>query len=138
MFSGAKSHKSCYILRMRTGLVFFMYLCLIMPASAFAACISVDEVGRGIASWYGPGFEGQVTSKGTVFDPYALTAAHPTLPFGTKVKVMNLRNAQSVTVTINDRGGFEKTRIIDLSKAAADEIGMIQAGVAPVALYTCR
>jgi rare lipoprotein A len=122
---------------MRLLVVLLIGLVAAIP-HAQAACVDSEEVGRGIASWYGPGFEGNLTSDETPFDPYAFTAAHPSLPFGTRVKVMNLRTSQSVMVTINDRGGFAKTRVIDLSKAAAREIGMMQSGLAPVALYACR
>jgi rare lipoprotein A len=86
----------------------------------------------GIASWYGPGFHGQPTASGTIYNQYELTAAHPTLPLGTRVIVTNLNNGSSVEVAINDRGPFAKGRIIDLSHAAADTIGMIAPGTAPV------
>jgi rare lipoprotein A len=86
----------------------------------------------GIASWYGPGFHGQPTASGTIYNQYELTAAHPTLPLGTRVIVTNLNNGSSVEVVINDRGPFAKGRIIDLSHAAADAIGMIAPGTALV------
>lgn len=95
------------------------------------------EIQRGIASWYGPGFEGQLTATHEVFDSSEMSAAHPSLPFGTLVKVTNMRNAKSVMVRINDRGGFGKRRVIDLSEAAAGQIGMLSDGVAPVAIYRC-
>ncbi len=75
--------------------------------------------------------------SGEVFQPALLSAAHPSLPFGTIVKVTNLRNAQSVNVRINDRGAF-KTNIIDVSQGAAYELDMIDDGTAPVALYVCN
>jgi rare lipoprotein A (peptidoglycan hydrolase) len=89
---------------------------------------------RGEASWYGPGFAGNTTANGEIYDPRALTAAHPSLPFGTHVRVTNERNGQFVTVRINDRGPFVGGRIIDLSEAAAEQIGMKSSGVAPVTL----
>lgn len=89
---------------------------------------------RGIASWYGPGFHGQYTASGERYDMEAMTAAHPTLPFGTLVEVRNLDNGLATTVRINDRGPFEKNRIIDLSRAAARAIGMIGPGTALVEL----
>jgi peptidoglycan lytic transglycosylase len=87
---------------------------------------------NGIASWYGPGFHGQPTSSGAIYDQHALTAAHPKLPLGTRARVTNLENGKSVEVLINDRGPFAKSRVIDLSYAAAREIGMIGPGTARV------
>ena len=86
----------------------------------------------GMASWYGPGFHGNRSASGEVFDQNALTAAHRTLPFGTQVRVTNLNTGLSVVVRINDRGPFSGGRIIDLSRGAAGEIGMISSGVARV------
>ena len=76
----------------------------------------------GIASWYGPGFHGKRTASGSIYNMYALTAAHKSLPFGSKVKVTNLKNMKSVTVKITDRGPFTPGRIIDLSKKANQTI----------------
>ena len=87
---------------------------------------------QGWASWYGPGFHGRLSANGERFNQYAMTAAHKTLPFGTKVRVTNLHNGSSVIVRINDRGPFIPGRVIDLSSAAADVLDMIQIGVAPV------
>lgn len=86
----------------------------------------------GVASWYGPGFHGKKTANGEKFNTNSLTAAHKELPFNTMVKVTNLANGRSTTVRINDRGPFSKNRIIDLSKKAAQEIGMLQTGTARV------
>lgn len=88
----------------------------------------------GYASWYGPGFDGAYSASGEVFNQEALTAAHPSLPFGTQVKVTNADNGESVVVRINDRGPFAADRVIDLSAGAARVIGLIQSGVAPVSL----
>ena len=88
----------------------------------------------GLASWYGPKFAGRQTANGEIFDPSQLTAAHKTLPFGTQVRVTNLNNGRSVVVRINDRGPFKPGRVIDLSRAAAERIGMIGSGTAPVSL----
>lgn len=85
----------------------------------------------GIGSWYGDLFDGHATASGEIFDQDAMTACHPTLPFGTLVRVINLRNRRSVVVRINDRG-VRPDRIIDLSTAAAEKIGMLQTGIAPV------
>lgn len=86
----------------------------------------------GIASWYGAELAGNPTASGEPFDPNALTAAHPELPFGTQVVVTNLDNQQKVTVTINDRGPFVDDRIIDLSRAAAEELGFVANGTTKV------
>jgi rare lipoprotein A len=86
----------------------------------------------GRASWYGPGFHGRRTANGEVFNQNALTAAHPSLSFGTKVKVTNLNNGRSVVVRINDRGPYAGGRVIDLSAAAARSLQMIRSGVARV------
>jgi rare lipoprotein A len=88
------------------------------------------------ASWYGPGFHGQETASGETFDQNALTAAHRTLPMGTEAKVTNLETGQSVTVTINDRGPYVPGRQLDLSQAAAKQIGLTKKGVAKVKIET--
>ncbi len=86
----------------------------------------------GVASWYGPGFHGRTTASGEVFNTNQMTAAHKTLPFGTQVRVTNLNNGRSVVVRINDRGPYHGSRVIDLSRAAAERIDMIQNGTASV------
>ena len=86
----------------------------------------------GLASWYGPNFHGRLTANGEVYDQYALTAAHPTLPLPSYAKVTNLNNGASVIVRINDRGPFAHNRIIDLSARAAQLLGYEKAGVAKV------
>lgn len=97
---------------------------------------SVGSVQLGMATWYATG---TMTASGERFDPGALTAAHRTLPFGTIVKVTHRRTGKSVTVRINDRGPFgKKRRIIDVSKAAARRLGMIDEGVAPVRVEVVR
>jgi rare lipoprotein A len=88
-----------------------------------------------MASWYGPGFEGRRTANGETFDPGALTAAHPNLPFGSRIRVENLANARTVEVRINDRGPSAGGRIIDLSRRAAEVLDMIEAGVVRVRIY---
>ena len=87
---------------------------------------------RGIGSWYGRRYHGQKTSIGEVYDMYAMTAAHPTLPIPSYVRVTNLSNARSVIVRINDRGPFHSERIIDLSYAAAYKLGYVESGSAQV------
>jgi rare lipoprotein A len=90
----------------------------------------IQTVQEGVVSWYGAQFHDRRTASGERFDSGALTMAHPSLPFGTMVRVTNLRNGRSVVVRVNDRGPFVGTRIADLSQAAASEIGMMQKGVA--------
>jgi rare lipoprotein A len=92
----------------------------------------VKEVLEGIASWYGPRFEGRTTASGERFDENALTAAHATLALGTRVRVTNLRNGRKVVVRINDRGPAYPDRILDVSRAAAAVLGMIRPGKVPV------
>jgi rare lipoprotein A len=91
---------------------------------------SHKEVGK--ASWYGSGFHGRQTASGEPFDRNDMTAAHPTLPMGTKAKVTNLENGKKVEVTINDRGPFAKGRAIDLSQKAASKLEMEKDGTAQV------
>jgi rare lipoprotein A len=94
-----------------------------------------SELGRGMASWYGPGFHGKRTASGERFDMNDLTAAHRTLPFGTRLRVRNMVNGREVVVRINDRGPRVRGRVIDLSKAAAAALELLQAGEAPVTLF---
>ncbi|HFC8537575.1 TPA: septal ring lytic transglycosylase RlpA family protein [Neisseria bacilliformis] len=86
----------------------------------------------GKASWYGPGFHGKKTANGERFDMNTLTAAHRTLPISSRVRVTNLANGKSVVVRINDRGPYHGNRVMDLSKAAAQELGFIRTGTAQV------
>ncbi|MEP3422068.1 MAG: septal ring lytic transglycosylase RlpA family protein [Erythrobacter sp.] len=94
----------------------------------------IRNLGTGVASYYGRRFHGRLTANGERFDMRAMTAAHKTLPFGTMVRVTNPRNGRSVTVRINDRGPFIAGRTIDLSRGAAERIGMISSGHARVQL----
>ncbi len=93
---------------------------------------SARKAMRGTASWYGPHFDGKKTASGEIFDQEKLTAAHKTLPLGSKALITNLQNGNSVEVEINDRGPYVGERVIDVSYAAARELGLIEAGVAPV------
>ena len=86
----------------------------------------------GLASWYGAKHHGKLTASGEVFNQEHFTAAHPTLPWGSRVKVINLDNGKSVDVRINDRGPFKKGRIIDVSRAAARALGMVGQGITRV------
>jgi rare lipoprotein A len=117
---------------------------MLVALCALAGCPSHEKppqpqphptVVRGLASWYG---ESQMTASGERFNKQALTAAHRTLPLGTRVRVTNTRNGKSVVVRINDRGPYGNHRIIDLSEAAARRLDMIDAGVVPVELEVVK
>lgn len=106
-----------------------------MPPARQVARVSLGPIRfqiTGIASWYGPGFHGNRTATGEIYNQNAMTAAHKSLPFGTNVLVTNLNNGRSVVVRINDRGPFVRGRVIDLSAAAARVLGMMDSGIAPV------
>jgi len=111
---------------------------VIFPVACFcglwtAGAQSVQQPSEsGIASWYGAPYHGQRSASGEIYDQEKLTAAHRTLPFGTRVRVHRAGRDESVVVRINDRGPFVKSRIIDLSHAAAVRLGMTDGGVAPV------
>lgn len=114
-------------------------LSLLVLLALGVACTSVRApsptvLERGYASWYGGKFQGRKTASGETFDTHRLTAAHKTLPFGTLVEVRNLDNDKTVTVRINDRGPFVRGRVIDLSYAAARQIGVVGPGTAKVEL----
>lgn len=102
-----------------------------MPAPPVEVSLVTSSY-TGMASWYGPGFHGRQSASGEVFNQHALTAAHRTLPFGTRVRVTNVHTGQQVVVRINDRGPFSHGRIIDLSAGAAAEIGLRRMGVGRV------
>jgi rare lipoprotein A len=125
---------------------FFQNMFVLIVATSLAAAPSVSfahgshspkhshGLMTGMASWYGPGFDGHRTANGERYDMLSLTAAHKTLPFGTKVRVTNLQNGDSVIVRINDRGPYIGQRLIDLSKTAANNIGLLATGTAMVTL----
>ncbi len=92
----------------------------------------------GIASWYGPGFHGNLTANGETYDMHGVSAAHKTLPFGTVVRVIEFDTRRSIVVRINDRGPFVDGRIIDLSKGAAEELGIVDKGITKVGLRIVR
>lgn len=100
------------------------------PGKVSPPTIAPASIGH--ASWYGPGFVGKKTASGEIFDDSKLTAAHKSLPLGSRAKVTNLSNGREVHVEINDRGPYAGNRIIDLSKAAARALGMIDRGVVRV------
>lgn len=124
---------------MRALMMLAAPLLLAFPAIAQEAdsgddAVAETELATGMASYYSRELEGNRTANGEVCDPDELTAAHRTLPFGSKVRVTNLANGESVVVRINDRGPFGRGRVIDISHAAAKEIGMHRSGTARVKL----
>ncbi|MFL5315510.1 MAG: septal ring lytic transglycosylase RlpA family protein [Microvirga sp.] len=106
----------------------------LLSCAFFAADASAKPLQRGAASWYGPGFHGRKTASGERFNAQAMTAAHKSLPFGTKVRVVNETTGRSVVVRINDRGPYAHGRIIDLAQAPARALGII--GTSYVSLHT--
>ena len=117
---------------------FFFVLALLAGCSVPASKVRLPEPAAerlsqtGIASWYGPGFHGKATASGETYNQTHFTAAHQTLPLGTRVRVTNLENGSATEVSINDRGPFAKGRIIDLSYSAARQINMVGPGTALV------
>ena len=93
---------------------------------------------KGLASWYGDAFQGSATASGEIFDMNRLTAAHPTLPLGTQIRVTNLRNHRSLILRINDRGPYVRGRLLDVSKAAARRLGFLDRGKARVKLEVVK
>ena len=112
--------------------------CTLVGGSATAAGLPEPSPGAwtqtGLASWYGEPFHGRQTASGEVYDMNELTCAHRTLPFGTRLRVENLENGRAVTVRVNDRGPFVDGRILDVSRKAAQELGIIGPGKARVRL----
>jgi rare lipoprotein A len=111
-------------------------LCLYSCCCLFGTSAGAAEVG--IASYYGDAFHGKKTASGEVFDQRKLTCAHRELPFGTRLKVTNLENDRSIIVRVNDRGPWVSGRIIDLSYAAAKQIGMLERGLVKVKIEIIR
>ncbi|MGN6735497.1 MAG: septal ring lytic transglycosylase RlpA family protein [Candidatus Binatia bacterium] len=110
----------------------FVLGCSVPSAKVRAPSPDIGLSQIGIASWYGPGFHGKATASGIIYDQNEFTAAHQTLPLGTRVLVTNMENGRTTEVIINDRGPFAKERIIDLSHAAAQALGIIGPGTALV------
>jgi rare lipoprotein A len=104
------------------------------PAGLVPSASERPSSQTGRASWYGQAHHGQLTASGERFDMNALTAAHPTLPFGTRLRVVNLDNDRAVEVRVNDRGPITAGRILDLSYAAARALGAVGSGVVPIKL----
>ena len=109
-----------------------------LPKPKLRVVPDVVKVITGEASWYGPGFYGNRTANGEVYQPGTMTAAHRTLPFGTKVRVTNLWNGRSAVIRINDRGPFVYHRVIDLGHGAASDLGLTASGIAQVKLEVLR
>jgi rare lipoprotein A len=116
-----------------TSVLFFAYACATTPSKP--AEPQPPTIMHGVASWYGQEFAGRTTANGEIFDPLLLTAAHRTLPFGTIVDVKSSKTNQTVRVRINDRGPFVGNRMIDLSYAAAQQIGLVEPGSGEVDVY---
>ncbi|MCA1826496.1 MAG: septal ring lytic transglycosylase RlpA family protein [Myxococcales bacterium] len=117
---------------MRSASVAFGVFLIAACATSAPRRPDVLAVFEGAASWYGRDFQGRLTASGERFDMNDLTAAHRTLRFGTRLRVINLRNGREVIVRVNDRGPYSGNRLIDVSREAAARLGMIEAGVAPV------
>jgi rare lipoprotein A len=119
---------------------------LVLPLVAIALCAGCsasrqppkEPVEQGVASWYGERHHGRLTASGQIFDMWKRTAAHRTLPFGTELRVHDLATKRTVDVVVNDRGPFVKQRIIDLARAAANDIGIIERGTTVVELSILR
>lgn len=140
-------HSGCYAIRCRRTnptlrpMRLVRTMLVVLLGFAFSACTGAGAMtadpgttATGDASYYADKFIGHTTANGETYDPEALTAAHRSLPFGTRVRVTRLSTGESVVVRINDRGPFVRGRVIDLSHAAARAIDMMRAGVVPVAL----
>ena len=110
----------------------------VLPKPKVKVVPDVVKVITGEASWYGPGFYGNHTANGEIYRRGTLTAAHRTLPFGTKVRVTNLWNGRSAVIRINDRGPFVAHRVIDLGHGAASTLGLTNSGIAEVRLEVLR
>ena len=104
----------------------------VMGKRYYPTKVSIGDSFSGISSWYGPNFHNKLTSNGEYYNMHDMTAAHKTLPMNTMLKVTNLENNKKIVERINDRGPFVKSRIIDLSNAAAHRINMVRKGTAPV------
>jgi rare lipoprotein A len=119
---------------------FLNYLAISLASIAISACGSSKSTftQSGQGSYYADKFDGRRTASGDTYRPGQLTAAHNTLPFGTKLKVTNTRNGHSVKVVVNDRGPHAKGRIVDVSKRAARKLDLLDAGVAPMQIKVVR
>ena len=140
---------------MKTNIIFTIILCFAVgcsPNIAYGDYVNSKGMSRkqieaiknhprvqiGIASYYGSKFHKKRTANGEIFNMYKVSAAHKTLPLGTKVRVINLKNGKSLTMRINDRGPFAKGRIIDLSYKAAQKLGFVNQGTTKVRIEVLR
>jgi len=128
----AKAEGNSTIINPIKGIQSFVHKTNDDPKDVEEAVIEAKEIISGIVSWYADKFHGKKTSSGEAYNKNDYTAAHKTLPFGTKVKVTNQDNGKSVIVKINDRGPHTKNRLMDLSRAAFSEIGSINSGILKV------
>src|SRR5580765_1090585 len=115
---------------MSLSLGMLLSACSWVPKGTSQLDVGIED--RGVASWYGESFHGKQTANGELFDMEALTAAHRTLPLGTVVRVVNLANGKHLHVRITDRGPYVNNRILDLSRGAADQLGMMEGGLSVV------
>jgi rare lipoprotein A len=140
---------------MRINTIFLIIICFVVscgPSIAYGDYVNSNGMSRkqieaiknhprvqvGIASYYGSKFHKKRTANGEIFNMYKISAAHKTLPLGTKVRVINLKNGKSLTMKINDRGPFAKGRIIDLSYKAAQKLGFVNQGTTKVRIEVIR
>ena len=128
-FRNASHRKAGYAVVPLAGCL-LLSACSFLPKGELPLDLGIKD--RGVASWYGKEFHGKLAANGEVFDMMAYTAAHRKLPLGSIVRVINLENGKSVQVRINDRGPYVTGRMLDLSHAAARELGMVEAGTTAV------
>ncbi|MCL2244014.1 MAG: septal ring lytic transglycosylase RlpA family protein [Treponema sp.] len=121
---------------MKKNFIFVIFIMAILISYQLPAQTQDTFRQDGIASWYGREFDGRPTASGEIYDSSKFTAAHPNLPFGTMLTITNQHNNRKVTVRVNDRGPFVAARIIDISRAAAEQLDMIVTGTAPVVIET--
>lgn len=129
-----KRNVCAWIWRTRSSVARFIMIVIL----SFIASDVMSQTYTGNASYYGSNFHGRKSASGKVYDMYKFTCAHRSLPFGTKLRVTNLKNGKSTTVEVTDRGPYARGRIIDLSKVAAIELDMVKAGVARVRIEVLK
>lgn len=121
----------CRLIAALVGVLLFgLSGCTVLPKGSVTLDVGAQD--RGVASWYGEPFHGRLAADGKVFDMYALSGAHRTLPLGTVVRIVNAMNGKSVLIRITDRGPYVEGRMLDLSFAAAERLGMVVQGLSPV------
>lgn len=132
-------HKSLRPIRSAFIVAVLGVLLIHAPASAEGSisCKAGPVVGAGVASWYGPGFHGRKTANGERFDMNKLTAAHRKLPLGSRIRVKNVENGETLVVRVNDRGPYAGNRVLDLSHRAAQQLGFEEEGLTKVVMNIC-